>query len=467
MRIDPNELPPHSDDLELALLGAVFLDHRTYFATRPMVRDTTFWRESHRKIWRVLAEVCEAEAVPDSLTVIDRLQTAGDLEVCGGPNYIARLTNYTPSAANAVTYAKRLLELEQLRELQRTLEVTRSQTDTEADPLELAGGLRSDLNRILSRAGHAHWHNAGETADEWLEHYNEKKSGDRTTYTRTNLVWLDSLLGGGVKGGYSYFVGGTYKAGKSKFTQAIARAMLEQGWHVDWWSGEMDRLELATRFISSIGGIDERELDDPEEGAILPGFDEAMRRAWATYRGFEDRWRTRVHGEIPLHDIIADTTARAMILQGSSPEPPKYMLVVDYLQQVDAGIPKVHIDDVNNLNAVSRSLNALSKDLKIPVVVVYQLNARKVAERQKDQDFVPAPRHTDTYGTQQIQKDANELLLVHRPWFEKSGGNLEEFMTCDRVLARAGKRRMKYLRAQLGYNQFQEWNDEIPYPFGR
>ena len=463
-----DDLPPHNDKFEELVLGSVLFDNRAYYAVRSLIERETFYYESHRKIWGAIVALLENDEPADAITVSDYLANRGLLDDVGGASRVSRLSAAVPSAVHVEYHADRLLKLEQLRGLRSAAIQARASVTPDADPAKLADELRADLSRIIARAGKTKWVTAEQSADRWAESFQRRLDGEESVFVPLGLPYLDRILGGGIIHGFSYYLGGMYKAGKSKFAADIALALLRKGYAVDWWSCEMNDQELTTRLISAIGGLSERELISPGQQTLAPGFSRALDEALTEYRGMKDRYRARLAGEMPLREIVSDTTARSMVLQGNSPDPPKYALFVDYLQQVNAGIPRVPVDDYKNISAASRALNALSKDLQIPVFVIYQINANKVEKRrEKDQDFVPPPRHNDAHGTSQVQMDANELLMVHRPWFEKRGGQLEQFMLLDRGLARGGSKRVQYLRADLEHNRFGLWNEAIPHPFDR
>jgi hypothetical protein len=65
-----------------------------------------FYRTSHQKIFRTMAELSDVGEVIDQITLTARLKAQGQLESIGGAAYIAELWHEVPSAANVSSHAQ-------------------------------------------------------------------------------------------------------------------------------------------------------------------------------------------------------------------------------------------------------------------------------------------------------------------------------------------------------------------------
>ena len=95
---------PHSLEAEQAVLGAVLIDEDAWPAVSHLTA-AEFYQADHRAIYAALAVLREEGAAVDPVTVAEQLDRDGQLEAAGGLAYLADLTENTPSAANAGSYA--------------------------------------------------------------------------------------------------------------------------------------------------------------------------------------------------------------------------------------------------------------------------------------------------------------------------------------------------------------------------
>jgi len=59
--IETPQLPPHNLEAEQSVLGAVLLDNRALAIKRDMLVEEHFYRTSHKKIFRTMAEFLRAQ----------------------------------------------------------------------------------------------------------------------------------------------------------------------------------------------------------------------------------------------------------------------------------------------------------------------------------------------------------------------------------------------------------------------
>ena len=88
------------------------------------------------------------------------------------------------------------------------------------------------------------------------------------------------------------------------------------------------------------------------------------------------------------------------------------MIIIDYLQllEMGAGRQESRQQEISN---ISRSLKALARELKIPVVTISQLS-RAVESRESHR-----PRMSDLRESGAIEQDADLILLLYREEYYK------------------------------------------------
>src|SRR5712691_3751581 len=109
--------PPHSIEAEQSLLGALLLDNQAFDRVADLVVGEDFYRDDHRRIWRHIVRLIEANRPADVVTVSESIDASEDKDKTGGPAYLGALAQNTPSALNIRRYA----ELVRERSVQRRL----------------------------------------------------------------------------------------------------------------------------------------------------------------------------------------------------------------------------------------------------------------------------------------------------------------------------------------------------------
>jgi len=110
-------VPPHSLEAEQSILGSVLLERDAIARVVEMVRPEDFYREAHRRIFDVVAELFDRGEPADLVSVTDRLRAKGLLDDVGGAAYVTSLLHLVPTAANVEYYARLVVQKAMLRQM--------------------------------------------------------------------------------------------------------------------------------------------------------------------------------------------------------------------------------------------------------------------------------------------------------------------------------------------------------------
>ncbi len=111
---------PHNLDAERSILGSIILENNALNLAQEILKETDFYREGHRKIFRIMESLVEGSSVIDLVTLKNELQRSGDLDAVGGAAYISSLVDGVPKSANIEYYARIVREKSILRHLIET-----------------------------------------------------------------------------------------------------------------------------------------------------------------------------------------------------------------------------------------------------------------------------------------------------------------------------------------------------------
>ena len=392
-------MPPHSVEAEQAVLGGLLLDNSTWDAIADRLTAEDFYRRDHQQIFSAIAELAGRSEPADAVTLAEYLAAKGEAEDTGGLAYLAGLARETPTAANIRAYADIVRERSLLRHLIRVSgEIAASAYASEGRP---AKDLVDEAERLVFQIAEAGRRTGsgfvalkdilGETIDrlDMLHENQGQLTGISTGYTD-----LDRMTAG-LQPGDLVIVAGRPSMGKTTFALNIGEnAAISAGVPVAVFSMEMSREQLSMRMISSLGRVDQSHLRTGMFG------DED----WARINGAIAQMKT---APIYIDDsgALTPTEVRARARRLSR-ERGLGLIIVDYLQLMQ--VPGTKENRATEISEISRSLKALAKELRVPVIALSQLN--RGVEQRTDKK----PVMSDLRESGAIEQDADVIMLIYR-----------------------------------------------------
>jgi DnaB-like helicase N terminal domain/AAA domain len=108
---------PQNLEAEQSVLGAILLDNNALQAASEILQPDSFYRESHRHMYRAMLRLDERHEPIDAITLTAELEAAGKLREIGGAGYIAELAALVPAASTIAHYARIVRDKQMLRDL--------------------------------------------------------------------------------------------------------------------------------------------------------------------------------------------------------------------------------------------------------------------------------------------------------------------------------------------------------------
>ena len=392
-------LPPHSVEAEQSLLGGLMLDRRAWDQIADIVGAHDFYRSDHRHIFEAIAHLVDYGSPADAVTVGERLVQVDQLEQAGGLDYLARLVQDTPSAANIRAYATIVRERSMLRQL-----------------IEIGGDIASSAQATDGRSAQQVVDDAERLVFQIADQGQRRGSGfvplkdilpktiDRLdvlshadgdiTGISTGFDDMDGFTAG-LQRGDLIIVAGRPSMGKTSLAMNLAEnAAIGNGIPTAVFSMEMSAEQLSFRMIGSIGRVNQSHL--------------------RTGRLADEDW-SRIDSAVSMMSaapmFIDDTPAltptevraRARRLKR---EHNLGLVVVDYLQLMQVAGTKEN--RATEISEISRSLKALAKELDCPIIALSQLN-RSVEQRTDKR-----PVMSDLRESGAIEQDADLIVFIYR-----------------------------------------------------
>lgn len=361
-----------------------------------LLDEHNFYREGHRKIFRVMSYLFEKSEPIDQLTVAEELANRDALEDIGGAYELSKLLEI-PSAANMEYYAKIVLEKSTYRQLINVATETITQAYEQSDDInELLDRTENAIFRLSDRrlkGGFQPIEPIMTKTMETIESFHEMQGG--VTGVATGYSDLDDMTSG-FQPADLIIIAGRPSMGKTAFALNIARNVaLDEGVPVGIFSLEMANYQLAMRLLCSEARVSSHLL----RTGRLPK---------ALYSNL-----SRVVGKLADAPIFIDDTPSLPILELRAKarrlktEHDVGMIVVDYMQLMRG--PKAAESRQQEISEISRALKALAKEIDVPVVALSQLS-RAVESRGGDK----RPMLSDLRESGAIEQDADVVMFVYR-----------------------------------------------------
>jgi replicative DNA helicase len=89
-------IPPHNDDAERAVIGAMLIDESAVLTARQYLTSEDFYSPAHKRIYDAIFDLVNAGHKADLLTIKGELEKIGKLDEAGGIEYIYYKTQEKP-----------------------------------------------------------------------------------------------------------------------------------------------------------------------------------------------------------------------------------------------------------------------------------------------------------------------------------------------------------------------------------
>jgi replicative DNA helicase len=399
---DGLRLPPHSIEAEQSVLGGLMLDSTAWDQVADRVTSADFYRNDHRLIFEAAAGLIERTQPCDAVTLAGHLEAQGLLDQVGGLSYLGSLARDTPTAANIRAYAEIVRERSVLRQLISAGDtIARSALDPDGrEAREIVDEAERAVFEIAERGsrGKIGFRTVKSILPEVVNRIDELYHSDgKMTGIPTGFKLLDEMTSG-LQPGDLIIVAGRPSMGKTTLAVNFAEnAALGSNKSCAIFSMEMSAESLTLRMISSLGRINQSALRSGKlQEDDWPRIDSAM-----TQLGTAKIYVDETPGLTPTE--IRARSRRLKRERGLD------LIVVDYIQLMQVAGTKEN--RATEIAEISRSLKALAKELKVPILALSQLN-RGVEQRQEKK-----PVMSDLRESGSLEQDADLILLIYREEF--------------------------------------------------
>lgn len=414
-RSSVDRLPPHSPEGEQGVLGCVLISPNECMGECiEKLKDNgkeAFYDLRHQTIFEALMEMFDTREAIDIITLQQRLKDKGLLEQIGGIPYLSQLQDAVPSAANLSYYLDIVREKFLLRKMISVCtEVVGRVYDYEGEVDMLLDEVERDVLRISeSRAqgGVMTTKDLVGKAIGTIENFFGRKG--TLSGVGTGFADMDRMTDG-LHPAEMIVIAARPSMGKTSLAMNIVEHVaLVEKLPVGVFSLEMSAESLVLRMMCSLARVNLRSIRD--------GF--------MSESDFPKL--TSAAGKLANSKLFIDDTAGLSILQlrararRLSQQHGIKLFVIDYLQLLHSTGRRSQDNRQQEIADISSGIKALAKELKVPVIVLSQLN------RELEKDKSRKPRLSDLRESGAIEQDADLVGLLYKPDAgDDEGGSPEE-----------------------------------------
>ncbi|MDR2862631.1 MAG: replicative DNA helicase [Puniceicoccales bacterium] len=408
-----DRVPPHNLDAEQGLLASCIIESGGEILNECIAQKINpdyFFTVPHQLIFRALIELQSASIPIDEISLCHALETGNALETAGGAAYVNALTNRIEVTAHARHWLKIVREKYFLRKLIST--ATRT--------VELAYQPGDDLGHLLNTVEQSFFEITNDRiASDSIQHVRTpvkeaedlirqlQESRNSITGVPTGFDELNKMCFG-FHPGQMIVVAARPGMGKTSIALNFIEAALFKNRSATggaappvpslMFSLEMPSRELAMRLLCARASAG---LEKIREGTLPKAKLADIVNAGAEYKDMP--FYIDDQGGQTILEIRAK--ARRLVQQHKIG-----IIIIDYLQLIngtDNSLPREQ-----QIAEASRSIKAMAKEFKLPIIALAQLN-------RKSEDENRAPRMSDLRESGSIEQDADMVLLIDK---KRKGG---------------------------------------------
>lgn len=222
-------------------------------------------------------------------------------------------------------------------------------------------------------------------ADEIKDKYFNSDVGKNLVYT--GLYNLDDKLGG-LEGGDVTVIGARPSVGKSALVTQIIGNIAAKGKRVGYFNLEMNENQVYERFMARMTKIELTKIRRSKS------FSSDEKYSW-----------DKANEDIKKLDVVISTGGKSIGEIRSECRHQNYdVIVIDYLQLVRAD--RIYNNRANEVGAISGDVKSLAMELKIPIIVLSQLN--RLSEGKDTRE----PNMAELRESGNIEQDASNIILL-------------------------------------------------------
>ncbi len=399
---------PHSMEAEQSVIGSMIMDREAIVIASESVTGEDFYNKSYGVVFDSMVELNDQGQPVDLVTLQNRLKEKDVPPEVASLEFIRELLVAVPTSANIKYYANIVAEKAMLRRLIRLMEEITNNCYAGKDSMEaLLEDTEKRVFDLIQRRNTGDFVPIREVVMNAMDKIEKASHSDgNVTGIATGFIDLDYRTAG-MQPSDLVLIAARPSMGKTAFVLNIAEYVAFRSREcVAIFSLEMSKEQLVNRLFAMESKVDSQHL--------------------RTGNLSDNEWEKLIEsaGMIGQSNLIIDDTPGISVPELRSKcrkfklEMDLKMVIIDYLQLM-SGSGRGTDSRQQEISDISRSLKAIARELKVPVLALSQLS--RAVEQRPDH----RPMLSDLRESGAIEQDADIVMFLYRegynPDTEKKG----------------------------------------------
>ena len=395
---DKNNAMPNHLDAEQALLGCMLIDNEILPDILENLTEDDFYQESHRYILSAMKINYNSHKPVDLVTLIDRLETDGNLERAGGVAYLTELTQITPSSANYSSYfdiVRRDCVNRRLIRASRDIIKFAQGSDDSLQSVQYAESLVYDISRTNDSSAVKDIRES-DAIDQVINKF-QLLAEDKDAYrgVMTGFTRLDKLTNGLQKTDLIVIAARPGMGKTSLAMNIIENAALNNDKVCAVFSLEMPETQIVQRLMCSYAGV---SMSEALSGNLSPNDWKKIAKASEKMR------KCRINIDDSSRVTPAEILSKCRRIKARN-NGQLDLVMIDYIQLMSSGRKGGDVNRTQEVAEITRELKIMAKELNVPVIALSQLRRMQTKE----------PQLSDLRESGAIEQDADIVMFINRP----------------------------------------------------
>lgn len=392
---------PYSLQAERAVLGSMMLSKDAVYEGIARLTEEDFYLIDHKIIFNAIKNTHIRGMDVDIVTVVDQLMLDNKLQELSDANYVYDILDDTITPSTVEQYIRIVQDKTILRYLVNLADtIANGWNKQEIEDIgDYVSKVENEVLAITRARNVGDFKSPKEVIDVIKEKLvnNDRRNGDLTG-TPSGYRDLDRITHGFQKGDM-IILAARPSMGKTALALNFAmNAAIENNVPVGIFSLEMPAEQLMQRMLSATSGVNSDKirsfnLNEKEWPKIDVGVNKLS--------------NAKIFIDDTAGAKIADIQSKAKKLKAKCDD--LGLIVVDYLQLITTStFGKNDTSRQQEVSEISRSLKAMARDLKVPVIALSQLS--RSVEKREDKK----PMLSDLRESGSIEQDADLVMFIYR-----------------------------------------------------
>lgn len=224
-----------------------------------------------------------------------------------------------------------------------------------------------------------------------------KGKKDKRAYT--GILALDEAMGG-LHGSKMYIVGARPGTGKTAFALCAAGETSRRGWRTLFVNLEMPEEDLIARIVADYAGVDVGKID---RGDLDIEDHKKMGAVYSEIAAMKIDYAPKARTPDQIRAAIAKANRKDDLA----------LVIVDYVGFMRSG--KKTANRIEEMSEISRALVEITRDTKIPVMAIVQVNRDSQRSGNGASTVSRAPTMAELRDTGAWEQDADVILMLFAP----------------------------------------------------